>query len=137
MTQLAKCCKAAPPDDIRGFVTRGKGVSIHRHDCANFREMAVRSPERVIEVEWGIPRDAATAVYPVDVVIDATDRNGLLRDITEVFAREKTHIISMHTQSGKGRVWMTFTVQVADSRRLAKVLGIVGAIPGIHTARRR
>ncbi|MEH3086751.1 MAG: bifunctional (p)ppGpp synthetase/guanosine-3',5'-bis(diphosphate) 3'-pyrophosphohydrolase [Xylophilus ampelinus] len=137
MTQLAKCCKAAPPDDIRGFVTRGKGVSIHRSDCANFREMAARSPERVIEVEWGIPRDAADAVYPVDIVVDATDRNGLLRDITEVFAREKTHILSMHTQSGRGRVWMTFTVQVSDSRRLSKVLGVVAAIPGIHTARRR
>jgi GTP pyrophosphokinase len=137
MTQLAKCCKAAPPDGIRGFVTRGKGVSIHRHDCATFRQMAVRSPERVIDVEWGVPRDAANALYPVDVVVDAADRTGLLRDITEVFAREKTHILNMHTQSAKGRVWMTFTVQVSDSRRLAKVLGIVGAIPGIRTARRR
>src|SRR5690606_32758472 len=69
MTQLAKCCKPAPPDAIGGFVTRGKGVSIHRHDCANFRQLAMREPGRVIEVEWGAPKAADGAVYPVDVAI--------------------------------------------------------------------
>ncbi len=89
MTQLAKCCRPAPPDEIAGFVTRGKGVSVHRADCSNFREMAARSAERVIEVTWGLPKPTAVAsiVYPVDVAVEAADRQGLLRDISEVFAR--------------------------------------------------
>ena len=63
LTQLARCCKPAPPDEIRGFVTRGKGVSIHRVDCSNFRELATRNAERMIDVEWGASRQADAAVY--------------------------------------------------------------------------
>ena len=138
MTQLAKCCKPAPPDDIRGFVTRGKGVSIHRADCSNFREMSARNAERVIEVEWGSSKAATTAsVYPVDVAIEAADRQGLLRDISEVFAKEKMNVIGVQTQSVKGTAWMTFTVEVADSGRLNKVLGIVASVAGVRSARRR
>lgn len=140
MTQLAKCCKPAPPDSIRGFVTRGKGVSVHRADCSNFREMAARSAERVIEVEWGQSKASAGAgpsVYPVDVSVEAADRQGLLRDISEVFAREKTNVIGVQTQSVKGTAWMTFTVEVADSGRLSKVLGIVATVQGVRSARRR
>jgi GTP pyrophosphokinase len=139
MTQLAKCCKPAPPDEIRGFVTRGKGVSVHRADCSNFREMAARSAERVIDVAWGLPKAAAvgSAVYPVDVAVEAADRQGLLRDISEVFAREKTNVIGVQTQSVKGTAWMTFTVEVADSGRLNKVLGIVASVAGVRSARRR
>jgi len=138
MTQLAKCCKPAPPDDIRGFVTRGKGVSVHRADCRNFREMATRNGERVIDVAWGQPKaEAASTVYPVDVAVEATDRQGLLRDISEVFAREKTNVIGVQTQSLRGMAWMTFTVEVANSSRLAKVLAIVALVPGVRSARRR
>jgi len=138
MTQLAKCCKPAPPDDIRGFVTRGKGVSVHRHDCSNFREMAARNAERMIDVAWGTPKAAVgAAVYPVDVSVEATDRQGLLRDISDVFAREKTNVIGVQTQSVKGTAWMTFTVEVADSGRLNKVLAIVAGVSGVRSARRR
>ncbi len=137
MTQLAKCCKPAPPDDIRGFVTRGKGVSVHRADCNNFREMAARNAERVIEVQWGAPTAAEAAVYPVDVVVEAADRQGLLRDISEVFAKEKMNVIGVQTQSVKGTAWMTFTVQIADSGRLNKVLGVVAEVGGVRSARRR
>jgi GTP pyrophosphokinase len=137
MTQLARCCKPAPPDAISGFVTRGKGVSIHRRDCASFREIATRSPERVIEVEWGQPKGSADAVYPVDVAIDATDRQGLLRDISEVFAKEKMNVIGVQTQTVKGTAWMTFTVEIADSQRLNKVLGAVREVSGVRSARRR
>ena len=138
MTQMAKCCKPAPPDAIRGFVTRGKGVSVHRATCSNFREMSSKAPERVIEVEWGVPKGGAGAtVYPVDVRIEAADRQGLLRDISDVFAREKTNVIGVQTQSVKGSAWMTFTVEVGDSARLAQVLGMVAAVPGVRSARRR
>jgi GTP pyrophosphokinase len=137
MTQLARCCKPAPPDRISGFVTRGKGVSVHRRDCANFRQLAERDPERVIEVEWGTSRGEAAPVYPVDVAIEADDRQGLLRDISEVFAREKMNVIGVQTQSVKGVAWMTFTVEIADSQKLAKVLMSVGDVRGVRSARRR
>ena len=137
MTQLAKCCKPAPPDGIMGFVTRGKGVSIHRADCSNFREMAARNGERVIEVEWGTSKPTAGAVYPVDVSVEAADRQGLLRDISEVFAKEKMNVIGVQTQSVKATAWMTFTVEVADAARLGRVLGVVAEVPGVRSARRR
>jgi GTP pyrophosphokinase len=138
MTQLARCCKPAPPDDIRGFVTRGKGVSIHRADCRNFRELAARSAERVIPVEWGRAlAKAGASFYPVDVTVQATDRQGLLRDISEVFAKEKMNVIGVQTQSIKGTAWMTFTVEVSDSARLTHVLTLVAQVAGVHAARRR
>jgi GTP pyrophosphokinase len=137
LTQLARCCKPAPPDPISGFVTRGKGVSIHRTDCSNFRQLATRDGERVIEVQWGVPKQAEAAVYPVDVAVEAADRQGLLRDISEVFAKEKMNVIGVQTQSVKGTAWMTFTVEVADSGRLARVLGVVRDVAGVRSARRR
>ncbi|MDB5874162.1 MAG: relA [Ramlibacter sp.] len=137
MTQLAKCCKPAPPDAIGGFVTRGKGVSIHRRDCSNFRELAARSSERVIDVEWGASKADSGAVYPVDVGVEAADRQGLLRDISEVFAKEKMNVIGVQTESVKGTAWMTFTVEVADSGRLNKVLGLVAEVNGVRWAKRR
>ena len=137
LTQLSKCCKPAPPDDIRGFVTRGKGVSIHRADCGNFRQMATRSADRVIDVDWGQSASAQALVYPVDVNIEALDRQGLLRDISEVFAKEKMNVIGVQTQSVKDLAWMTFTVEVGDSRRLQKVLGLVKEVRGVRTAKRR
>ena len=137
MTQLAKCCKPAPPDPIVGFVTRGKGVSVHRANCSNFRELAARSAERVIEVEWGTPKSDSGAVYPVDVAVEAADRQGLLRDISEVFAKEKMNVIGVQTQSLKGTAWMTFTVEISDSQRLAKVLGVVAEVQGVRWAKRR
>ncbi|NBT53384.1 MAG: bifunctional (p)ppGpp synthetase/guanosine-3',5'-bis(diphosphate) 3'-pyrophosphohydrolase [Betaproteobacteria bacterium] len=138
MTQLAKCCKPAPPDAICGFVTRGKGVSVHRADCSNLREMVARNGERVIEVAWGEPVGSLKeAVYPVDVSVEAADRQGLLRDISEVFAKDKTNVIAVQTQTVKGTAWMTFTVEVSDSGRLARVLGTVADLPGVRSARRR
>jgi GTP pyrophosphokinase len=141
LTQLAKCCKPAPPDEILGFVTKGKGVSIHRSDCSNFRNMAGGSPDRVIEVEWNSPKTPDGAVYPVDVAVEAADRQGLLRDISEVFAKEKMNVIGVQTQSVKdnrgGTAWMTFTVEVAQSGRLNQVLAVVAEVPGVRSARRR
>ena len=141
MTTLARCCRPAPPDGIGGYVTRGKGVAIHRASCSNFREMALRAPERVIAVTWGLPRGDKASVYPVDVIVEAADRQGLLRDISEVFAKEGMNVTGVNTQSVKevrgGTAWMTFTVEVADSARLARVLALVGRIDGVRNARRK
>jgi GTP pyrophosphokinase len=137
MTQLAKCCKPAPPDTICGFVTRGKGVSVHRADCPNLREMVAKNGERLIEVEWGLNQAAGGSVFPVDVMVLAQDRQGLLRDISEVFTKEKMNVIGVQTQSIKGTAWMTFTVEVADAGRLHKVLSLVAELPGVRSARRK
>ncbi len=141
MTQLAKCCKPAPPDDIGGFVTRGKGVSIHRADCTDFAHLQRKSPDRVIDVQWSgqgeAGRDGQAAVYPVDVGIEAQDRQGLLRDISDVFAREKMNVIGVQTQSVRGVAWMTFTIEVADARQVARAMAVVGDVPGVREVRRR
>ena len=137
MTQMAKCCKPAPPDAICGFVTRGKGVSVHRTDCHNLKEMVAKNGERLIDVEWGLNQAAGGSVFPVDVAVQAQDRQGLLRDISEVFTKEKMNVIGVQTQSIKGTAWMTFTVEVADAGRLHKVLGLVADLPGVRSARRR
>ena len=137
LTQLSRCCKPAPPDAISGFVTRGKGVSIHRQDCSNFRELASRHAERVIDVRWGEHKGRDAAVYPIDVSVEAFDRQGLLRDISEVFAKEKMNVIGVQTQSVKGTAWMTFTVEISDAAGLNKVLGSVRNVKGVRSARRR
>lgn len=138
LTQLAHCCRPAPPDAIGGFVTRGKGVGVHRIDCANFRQLAARNPERIIDVQWGdaAPVQGRAVVYPVGVSVMASDRQGLLRDISEVFAREKTNVIGVNTQSVRGTARMTFTIEVCDSASLAHVLAQVSQVGGVISARR-
>jgi GTP pyrophosphokinase len=135
MTALAKCCKPAPPDPIIGFVTRGKGVSIHRLSCKNFAEMRTKSPERVIQTEWG--RAGAETVYPVDLFIMAGDRQGLLRDISEVFSREKINVIGVNTQSSKGLARMVFTAEIGSTEQLNKALSAIGEVQGVQEARRQ
>jgi GTP pyrophosphokinase len=137
MTQLAKCCKPAPPDPIAGFVTRGRGVSIHRTDCSNLAAMRLRDPERMIDVDWGDALDRGVAVYPVDVQVTAQDRQGLLRDISEVFSREKINVVGVQTESRKGMARMGFTAEVGDARQLQKALIAIGEVAGVVEARRR
>jgi len=137
MTQLARCCKPAPPDPICGFVTRGKGVSVHRADCPNVRGFKANNPERVIDVQWGQSRAEKAPVYPVDVIVQAVDRQGLLRDVSEVFLKEKMNVIGVQSQTAREIAWLTFTVETSDAMRLQQVLGQVAMLPGVRAARRR
>jgi GTP pyrophosphokinase len=134
MTQMAKCCKPAPPDPIVGFVTRGKGISIHRANCSNFAEMQSKAPERVIQTEWG--RQTPDTVFPVDIFVLASDRHGLLRDVSEIFSREKINVIGVKTQSAKGQARMSFTVEIPSAEHLQKALGLIREVPGVSEARR-
>ncbi|HEX8883371.1 MAG TPA: TGS domain-containing protein, partial [Noviherbaspirillum sp.] len=134
LTQLARCCKPAPPDEIIGFVTRGKGVSIHRAACKNFAAMEAAAPERVIATEWGLP--AAETVYPVDLFILASDRQGLLRDISEILLREKINVIGVSTQSNKGQARMAFTAEITSTSQLQRALQIIRDVNGVQEARR-
>ncbi|RRD65975.1 bifunctional (p)ppGpp synthetase/guanosine-3',5'-bis(diphosphate) 3'-pyrophosphohydrolase [Comamonadaceae bacterium OH2310_COT-174] len=145
MTHLAKCCMPAPPDEIGGFVTRGKGVAIHRSSCSNFQKMRNTSPERLIEVQWRDSAGAAggadasgKALYPMEIHVQAQDRQGLLRDISDVLTRERTNVIGVQTRSHKNNTaTMVFTVEAHSATRLQGVLAAVAQVPGVRTARRR
>ncbi len=138
LTGLARCCRPAPPDAIAGYVTRGKGVAIHRHNCPNFRHLAAHSPGRVIEVAWGQPQTDGAALYPLDVLVEAQDRPGLLRDISDVFAKDKVNVTGVTTHRRKGgTAWLTLTVEVAELSRLAPVLAAVQRVAGVRAARRK
>jgi len=134
MTNLARCCKPAPPDPIVGFVTRGKGVTIHRQRCTNVIRMRSREPERLIDANWGKPRDE---VFPVDVVLEAMDRQGLLRDITEIFSREKINVTAANTLTRNSVTRMAFTLEVRSLDVLSRALSCVKEVKGVLSAGRR
>jgi len=134
LTGLARCCKPAPPDPIVGFVTRGKGVTIHRAACANVARMRVMQPERLIEADWGEARDE---VFPVDVVIEAMDRQGLLRDISEVFSREKINVTAANTLTRNLHSRMAFTIEVRSLDAVKRALLDVRNVKGVLNAARK
>ena len=134
MTNLARCCKPAPPDPIVGFVTRGKGVTIRRQRCSNVLRMRAREPERLIVADWGKPRDE---VFPVDVVLEAMDRQGLLRDITEIFSREKINVTAANTLTRNSATRMAFTLEVRSLDALGRALALVKDVKGVLSAGRR
>ncbi|MCO5108395.1 MAG: bifunctional (p)ppGpp synthetase/guanosine-3',5'-bis(diphosphate) 3'-pyrophosphohydrolase [Burkholderiaceae bacterium] len=142
MTQLARCCRPVPPDGIVGFVTKGHGVSVHRENCATFARMADRAPERVIETAWGEEAlrggpEGRARRFPADVEVRASDRPGLLRDITEVFARDRLNVTAVQTLSRQQVASMRFTVEVPDAGQLARTLAAVREVNGVVQARRR
>lgn len=139
LTQLARCCRPAPPDAISGFVTRGKGVSIHRDDCPMFLRMAARAPERVLQTAWSadVLGGRGASVYPVDLTIEAQDRQGLLRDISEVFAREKMNVVGVKTMSRRNAAFMQFTVEVSNAAQVQRACTLLGEVSGVVRAARK
>jgi GTP pyrophosphokinase len=141
LTQLARCCKPAPGDTIGGYVTRGKGVAVHRSDCSNLRHMAACHPERVIPVAWGRPdangKSTNKDLYAVDIHVEAADRPGLLRDVCDVFAQGKSHVLAMRSQSARDVVTITLTVETADTHKLNPIIAKVVQVPGVIRAKRR
>ena len=142
LTHLAHCCRPAPPDRVTGYVTRGKGVAVHRDDCSNLRQMGLRTPQRLIPVAWSAAADAEGAgVYPVDLIVESADRQGLLRDITDVLVKQKINVVGVNTRSLRdahgGTAWMTFTVEVANATHLAAALKLLLRVDGVRGARRR
>ena len=127
MTQLARCCKPVPPDPIRGFVTRGKGVSVHREDCPSLKRLAERYPERLLETAWGKGEGA----YTVDMTVTAADRRGLLRDIGDALAREKINVTATRTQTRDELAFMRFTFDVANLAQLKRAFAIVRELKGV------
>jgi GTP pyrophosphokinase len=134
LTQMASCCKPAPPDPIVGFITRGKGISIHRASCKNLSQIVMRAPERMVQTTWG--ERGIDTVYPVDVFVLAQDRQGLLRDISDIFLREKINVIGVSTRSVKGQAIMSFTGEISSTEQLARAMNVIRDVKGVLEVKR-
>jgi len=136
MCNFARCCRPVPPESIIGYITQGRGVSIHRQDCGNFLNLHARNPERVIEVDWG---DADDTMYPAELTLYAYDRQGLLRDISSVLADEKVSVDSIQTDTDKQRMQavMQLGVSVPGLPALSRVISRLEQLPNVTEVRRR
>ncbi|WP_374347797.1 bifunctional (p)ppGpp synthetase/guanosine-3',5'-bis(diphosphate) 3'-pyrophosphohydrolase [Chitinimonas sp.] len=139
MTLLAKCCKPVPPDAVMGFVTRGRGISIHRSDCTTLRRLSTQAPERLITADWGnlAARKGQAHVFAADVEVTAQDRPSLLRDISELFARDKINVTAAQTQSRNQIARMRFTLEIRDAQALRRVIEHVRQVGGVIDVVRR
>ena len=135
MSSFAKCCRPGPPEAITGYITQGRGVSIHRQDCGNVLSLGRRSPDRVVEVDWGNSDDD---VYPVDLVIRAFDRGGLLRDITLVLSDENANIVDMSTTTDKKSMEtaINVSIEVRDFPTLSTILARIEQVANVTSVRR-
>jgi GTP pyrophosphokinase len=136
MTQLARCCKPAPPDAITGFVTRGRGISVHRAECASLKHLSTRNPERLLPAAWA-PTLGTDSAFQVDIAVRAKDRQGLLRDIMEVLSREKIGVAGSQSYRRDDAATHFLTVNVASVDDLRRTLALVKAVPGVASATRR
>lgn len=134
LTQLARCCRPVPPDPVVGFVTRGRGISVHRRDCRSLAALLAKHPERAIAAGWG---ERLNRVYPADIAVQAHDRQGLLRDISEVFSRQRINVTAVNTLSRQNMANMSFTAEVSDLDQLERALAEIGEVRGVYAARRR
>ena len=133
-TMVAKCCKPVPPDQIIGFVTMARGVTVHRVDCINITALKPDQLQRLMPAEWGNTGDQP---FLADFELEAEDRQGLLRDVSEALSHERVNVVGVNTQSRGNRASMRFTVEVRLAEHLQRVLRAVGDVPGVETIRRR
>ena len=131
LTVPAKCCKPAPPEPIIGFVSRGRGVTVHRANCVNVKRLA---SERIVAAEWGA---ASGATFPIDIEVEALDRTGLLRDISEVFTRERANVTATNTLTRDMLARMRFTLEITNLDQLQRVLAMIREVKGVLRAGRR
>ncbi len=136
LSTLARCCGPVPPEAIAGYITMGRGVSIHRDDCASFRRLRTTHPERVLAVEWGKQGERA---FPIDVTVRAFDRRGLVRDISAVLADSKINIQAMNvsTDEREGMAEVVLRISVRDIEELSRVLGRIQGLSNVMSARRK
>ena len=134
LTNLAQCCKPMPPEPIAGFITRGRGVSIHREDCTNLLRLTSEDTSRIIDVEWEYSSDTT---YPVELRIDARDRKGLLRDITALVANDKINVAALHSRVDQEHgVVIEMRVEVTGVAQLIRLIDRVGRVPNVREVRR-
>lgn len=135
-TQVARCCKPLPGDAIGGYITVGRGVTVHRQDCLTFLNLQDVEPNRIIEVSWG---GQQASVYPVDIEIEAYDRSGLLRDITQVLSSSKSDVLTLNTVTNRddNTATMIVTVEIHSLEQLARLLAQIRNLPNVIDVRRK
>ena len=133
-TLIAKCCKPVPPDPIVGFVTRARGVTVHRQDCPNITSLGPDQRDRLMAADWG--NTGTEAPFSADLEVVAVDRQGLLRDISEAISRERINVTAVNTLSRGAHAFMRFTLQVGSGDAIVRVIRQVKDVPGVDTARR-
>ena len=135
LTQMAQCCKPLPHDPITGYITRGRGVSIHRADCRNVLDLAARERARLIDVAWS---GGTEETWPVEIAVEAYDRKGLLRDMTAVVSNEGVNIVAMDSDTDPGThvVDTRITLEVRDVAQLSRLLGRLAQLPNVSDCRR-
>lgn len=133
LTNFAGCCKPLPGDLINGYVTLGRGVSIHRQDCSKILQLEYNQPERIIEVDWG---QAPQQTYPVDISVEAFDRSGLLKDITLLLVNDRINVIAVNTQSNKedNMAIMKLTVEITGLQALGNLLAKINGLSNVLNA---
>jgi GTP pyrophosphokinase len=136
MSTYARCCNPLPPEPITGYVTVGRGVTIHRSGCSNLARLAARAPQRLLQVDWG---GSGAAHFPVDIVIHAMDRRGLVRDVSALLADAKINIdrLTTRTDAAAGTASLALRVPVAGLDELSQLVARLSALPGVISARRR
>jgi GTP pyrophosphokinase len=132
-TLIAKCCKPLPPDPIVGFVTRARGITVHRLDCPNITGLEPSQRDRLMAADWG---KTGEAPFSADLEVVAVDRQGLLRDISEAISRERINVTAVNTLSRGVHAFMRFTLQVSSGEAIMRVLRQVKDVPGVDSARR-
>ena len=134
LVQIARCCQPLPGEPIAGYLTRSRGVSVHRADCAAFARLSAKALHRVLPVEWGGDSGGHTA----DVLVDALDRRWLLKDLTNLIAQEDAHVLAIRSDParGGGRVRLHLQLKVRDFGQLSRLLGKIDGLPGIEQTRR-
>ncbi|WP_374249318.1 bifunctional (p)ppGpp synthetase/guanosine-3',5'-bis(diphosphate) 3'-pyrophosphohydrolase [Thermomonas sp.] len=132
LVQVARCCQPLPGETIVGYLTRSRGVSVHRPDCAAFLRLAGKEPARVLPVEWGARRSG----QQVAIQIDGIDRKWLLKDITTLVAQVGVHVLSMQSEQTRNGVRVRLQARIADFEQLGLLLARLEALPGVATARR-
>ncbi len=143
LTQLARCCRPVPPDAIAGFVTQGRGVSIHRRSCKTFRGLLERAPERVIQTAWTasaadpVVNQDQKRVFPADLVVIGLDRPELMRELFEILTRQGVHVIDLRKSAKKGLAQILLTIEVKDSEVLRLVQNSLEEVKGVTQVRRR
>lgn len=140
LTQLARCCRPIPPDPIVGYVTQGRGISIHRDNCASFKKLKEKQPERVIETSWdsrASKQSTTTDKFAVDISIEAVDRQGLLRDITELLTRRKINVTAVQSLSKRGIALIRMTIEVSGQSALQQALADLHQVKGLVAVKRR
>jgi GTP pyrophosphokinase len=137
MTHLARCCKPVPHEAIVGFITHGRGVTVHRKNCPNVKRMPAADQVRLIEVHWS--EQPADTRYPVDIQVQASDRKGLLRDISSAITNEDVDVLGVNTHSDRSNdtATMRFTVEIAGMQQLSRILNKVAQVPDVIDVRRR